>query len=496
MFKNFYDLLEFNKNNFGSKTALICENEKLSYSDLYLEVSKIRNFLLELGVKSGDKVGILLKNSNSFIALFLAIGSIGAVPVPINIFFKSSEIDYVLKDSSAKFLFTSKDFKKNLSPNEDIIFIEKMHNLLTKPNFNKFDTSNSLANIIYTSGTSSNPKGVMLTYDNIFSNLNDCKIAFGVNNKDRFIVYLPMFHSFTLSVGVLLPLFLGASIVVIKSVFPFSNIIKQILLKRVSVFLGIPAIYLALSKAKLPWYFKLFNNLKYFICGSAPLAKSTIEEFNKKFPKALLCEGYGLSECSPVVSVNTKKDYRVTSVGKPLPSIEVKIVDENLIELNKNEIGEIIIKGPNVMSGYLNKPEINDIVLCNGWLRTGDLGRVDNDGFLYIVDRLKDLIISKGINIYPREIEEVVLKFSGIKSCAVVGLKDESLDEEVVLFIEPEENIHIKKEEIFKFLKSKLANYKLPKHIFITKKLPTNATGKVLKRELKANIKEFMRWGI
>nr|MBP6325053.1 AMP-binding protein [Sulfurospirillum sp.] len=299
------------------------------------------------------------------------------------------------------------------------------------------------------------------------------------------------FHSFTLSIMVLLPMFTCSSIVIVRSVFPFANVLKQTLLKQVTIFLGVPTLYNALLKAKIPWYFMWFNKVRIFISGSAPLSEQSLNEFNAKFKNATLLEGYGLSECSPAVCVNRLDWQKPLSVGLPLPSYEVKIVNDEMMEVKTDVVGEIMVKGDCVMQGYLNHPDATDETIVNGWLLTGDLGKKDEDGFIYIVDRKKDLIISKGINIYPREIEEVIYKYEGVDATAVVGLRDEQTkDEDVLAFIQPKEGVELNEMEIRKYLKNHLANFKLPRHIYFVEELPKNATGKVLKRVLKEKVNE------
>lgn len=362
----------------------------------------------------------------------------------------------------------------------DIIAQNEKFELKLAPNLD------DISHIVYTSGTTGRPKGAMLTYRNIFSNVQLCAKRMSLTSKDRFIVYLPMFHSFTLTIMVILPIYLGATLVVVKSVFPFSNVLKQVLLRKVTIFLGIPSIFTALAKAKIPWYFRILNRVRIFISGSSPLSEATIGAFHKKFPRAAILEGYGLSECSPVVSVNPPKKEKVLSVGPALDEYQIKIVDENMMEVINGEVGEVIVKGDSVMKGYYNNPSETNLTIINGWLKTGDLGKLDSQGYLYIVDRLKDLIISKGINIYPREIEEVILKFSQVGAVAVIGVKDgKKEDEEVLAFIELKEGEKLDAKELEKYLKEHLANYKIPKYIYFTDQLPKNATGKVLKRVLK-----------
>jgi long-chain acyl-CoA synthetase len=264
----------------------------------------------------------------------------------------------------------------------------------------------------------------MLSNKNLLSNIEFARKLIEVTPKDRVIVFLPMFHSFTFTVGVIMPLYVGGSMVIIKSLQPFSNIFKQTLTRRVTLFFGIPSVYNALAKAKLPWYFMWFNKLRAFISGAAALQPKTLEAMSNKFKRATLLEGYGLSEASPVVSVNTFEKQKAKSVGRALAGYEIKIVDENMVELPRGTVGDIITTGDNIMQGYLGRPEATAETIVGGWLLTGDMGYMDEEDFLFIVDRKKDLIISKGINIYTRENEEVIDTFDGIKATAVVGIID------------------------------------------------------------------------
>ncbi|MCJ7764947.1 MAG: AMP-binding protein, partial [Thiovulaceae bacterium] len=326
------------------------------------------------------------------------------------------------------------------------------------------------------------------SYRNLFSNMIGGAERFKVTGRDRFIVYLPMFHAFTFTVMVLLPFFTRSSFVIIPKLLPFSNIIKQTLLKRVTIFMGVPDIYNALIRTKLPWYFMWFNNVRLFISGASALSEETLNRFNRLFGRATMLEGYGLSECSPVVSVNPMEKQKPMSTGTVLAGYEVKIVDNEMLEVPLGQIGEIIVKGDNVMLGYLNRPEATEETVINGWLRTGDLGKMDDEGYLYIVDRIKDLIISKGINIYPRQIEEELMKLPYIRLAAVIGVLDPNSGEVPIAYVELEDEVDeksVSSNSIKKDLKAVLANFKVPKNVVIVKELPKTATGKVLKRKIK-----------
>ncbi len=508
-YNNFYELVYFHAKNSPKNIALFDGNKKITYEELKSKIDSFARFMELIGTKRDDKVGILTINSPEFIISFLAANKIGAIAVPINTFLKEEEIVYILNDSKAKLLIASSKFSQNVEnlfnqtdikkiiwegdyknlDEKNISFSEILSNITSKREKSFNYHIDDIATIIYTSGTTGKPKGAILSFRNIFSNILGIKKLLTITPKDRFIVYLPMFHSFTLTVTILMPLYFGSSIVIIRSIMPFSNIIKQVLLKRVTIFTGVPDVYNALSKAKLPWYFHWFNKVKFYVSGAAPLSEDTLKRFNHKFKKAKLLEGYGLSECSPVVAVNRPQKQKPKSVGPAIPGVEVKIVNEDMVELSCNEIGEIIVKGDNVMRGYLNRLEDTNDTIINGWLKTGDLGYMDEDGYIYIVDRKKDLIISKGINIYPREIEEILMNNPFIKAAAVIGKKDEKNGEIPVAYIELEEGANVNENEIKKYLKEHLANFKIPKSIYFVDELPKNATGKVLKRVLKERLK-------
>jgi long-chain acyl-CoA synthetase len=513
-YQNFYEMIEQNAKDSPNKTLLLFDDKKTSNKQLKEKVDKISSFLHVQGIKAEDKVGLIIANGEEFIVSFLAVARLGAICIPINTFLKHEEFENIINDAHAKMVISYPAYAKETRGLLNNTSIEK---ILWTEEYEKYDEQNlsyleaiekqeilplhikvkidDLVSIVYTSGTTGKPKGAMLSYKNIFSNMVGAKIILDVSPKDRVIVYLPMFHSFTLTIMVLLPIYFKASIVLIRSVFPFSNILKQTLLKRVTIFLGVPTVYNALLKAKIPWYFMWFNKVRIFVSGSAPLSEKTLRDFTAKFKRAKLLEGYGLSECSPGVAINRLDIQKPLSVGAALPGYEIKIVDEEMIELKTKEVGEIIVKGDCVMQGYYEKEDATAETLINGWIKTGDLGYLDEDKYLFIVDRKKDLIISKGINIYPREIEEILYGLEDINAAAVVGVKNDIGDEDIVAFIEYKDDVKVKLNDIQikKYLKEHLANFKIPKDVFFIDDMPKNATGKVLKRVLKENIDKYIK---
>ncbi len=514
-YNNFYELLEKNTKEKKNKIVLLTQESKITNKQLQDSVDKFARFLEVSGIKHGDKIAMVMPNSEYFIIALFAITKLGGVAVPINNFLKKDELEYIIDNCKAKILVTAKSFEKELidilkkTEVEKIIWSENRENL-DENNFcfdevlNTTNVHETISNppilddtavIIYTSGTTGKPKGAMLSYRNILSNAITGSHRIKVTSKDRCIVYLPMFHSFTLSIMILLPVYNNASIVIVKSIFPFSEVLKQTLFKRVTVFLGAPQIYNALNKAKIPWYFMWFNSIRVFVSGSAPLSQKVLSDFKKKFKNSVMAEGYGLSECSPAVSINPLDTQKVLSVGLPLDGYEVKVVDDEFIEIATGEIGELIVKGDCVMQGYFNNPEATDNTIVNGWLKTGDLAKVDEEGYIYIVDRKKDLIISKGVNVYPREIEELIYKLEDVDSTAVIGISDdETKDEKIVAFIELKEQKQntLDEKKVKHFLKEHLANFKIPKHIYFINQMPKNAMNKVLKRKLKEDLSKYI----
>ncbi len=499
-------MISSNARSQAKKTLVFINDEKISNLEFLHRVDTFARFLSHSGIGNDDKVALITPNSLEFLITFFAVGKVGGVVVPVNNMLKEEEYTYILNDAEAKMLVTSSKFAAQTEKLQETTGIETtvwiddlpkqegknflFSEVMAIPNeggdVNADKSIDELAVLIYTSGTTGHPKGAMLSYKNIFSNLHGAQERFDLNKKDRFIVYLPMFHSFTLSISVLVPIFIRGSLIIIPSVLPFSNIIKQTLLKRVTVFLGIPDVYNALVRAKLPWYFLWFNSVRAFVSGGAALSEDTLTKFNTIFSRAKMLEGYGLSECSPAVAINPVSKQKPLSIGLPLDGYEVKIVDEEMVEVPVGQVGELIVKGDCVMMGYWKRPTATDETIINGWVRTGDLGKVDEEGYIYIVDRKKDLIISKGINIYPREIEEVLYHHPSIKAAAVIGIKDDHSGEIPIAYVElDEEQEPVSESDIKSYLKQHLANFKIPKSISFLDELPKNATGKVLKRVLK-----------
>ncbi|UCB57508.1 MAG: long-chain fatty acid--CoA ligase [Candidatus Omnitrophota bacterium] len=498
-------LLEESARKFSWRRCLISAEGNYSYHSLNKEVNQLAFALKEkLGVKKGDKVAILLNNCPQFIIALFAILKAQGVCVPLNVFLSSNELNYVLKDSRSKLLISSTDFLEVLHklPPKKVILTDKeapgeifqndrffywdkvlMKNRSGNP-FLAIDPE-SLALLLYTSGTTGFPKGVMLSHRNIYSNVLASVSALEIKPQERFLLLLPMFHSFTLTVCIFIPIYAGARIAIIKSVRPFQKVLRSVLLNRITIIVGIPQLFDILQGINLPAIFRMFLRVRVCISGAAPLSVETLRRFNEKFKSISLLEGYGLTESAPVVSLNPLRGLRKPgSIGLPLPGVETKIIREDESEANRGETGELIVKGPNIMLGYFNHPEQTKETIKGGWLFTGDMAKIDNDGYIYIVGRKKEMILVHGMNVYPSEIENILKTHPKIKEVAVIGKRDKSKGELLLAFIVLHKDASISEKEIRDYCRGKIANYKIPRLIEFREDLPKTPTGKVLKRKL------------
>ena len=474
-----------------NKTAIFWDETEFSFSHAHSVAKCLANRLKDqCDLQSGDRVALWLKNCPEFVFSLFGILLGEGVVVSINSFLTPDEVGFIVKDCDAKVVIsevsmaegTAKLIKDN--PSLQLIEVESLNQ--SEPNdsldFSLLEqASEDLALIIYTSGTTGKPKGAMLSNYNLMSNVEAIVEAADIVIEDRMAVLLPMFHSFTMTVGLLLPMTRGLSIVAIKSLNPPKNIITEIIQHRATVMPAIPQLYRAFVNITIP------SRLPLRVCfsGAAPLPIEVLNAFNENVGIPLL-EGYGLSETSPVACMNPLYGERKAgSVGLPLRGVEFQIRNDDDLILPVNEPGEICIKGHNVMMGYWNNYEATEASIKDGWLLTGDIGHLDDDGYLYITDRKKDMLLVNGINVYPREVEEVIYQFEGVSEVAVVGINDPRKGDLVVACIVPSEEAEIDESGLKEFLKTKLAAYKLPRKVMIMESLPRNATGKILKTKLR-----------
>jgi long-chain acyl-CoA synthetase len=502
------ELLSFSAKKHQHRIAIAFGQKKITYKALNDSADKLAAGLLALGIKQNDRVALFLDNCPEFVIAYFAILKASAVVVPINYMLKMEEAKFILEDSATVCLITSAvyvDMAQELRTR-----IDSLKYLVTTtkaktdiPDFNSIKKENTenlskvssnpadLAIILYTSGTTGFPKGAMLSHFNLISNAMDSTAAIKANHRDTFICILPLFHSFAATVCMNMPLLAGAKMVILKSVRSFKRIIRSIRRNRVTVFVAVPSIYNILKDMKLHKIFhspliKLFNPIRICISGAAALPVETLKAFENKFRIPLL-EGYGLTEASPVVTLNPMRGVRKAgSTGVALSrNIELKVVNDKGEPLKTGEIGELLVRGPNVMRGYYNQKQASAEALKDGWLYTGDMTRLDQEGYVYIVGRKKEMVNVRGLNVYPREIEEVLYQNPKVKEAAVIGIPDTHKGEVPKAFVVLKENTTATEGELASYLRERLAAFKIPKHIELRPSLPKNTTGKILKRVLK-----------
>ena len=474
------------------KKALFWGEQEFTYADLLKETARVAGHLQQrLGVKAGDRVGLWLKNCPEFIPALFGILQAGAVVVPINNFLKAAEVSFILADAEADVLITDAALAEYLPaltasrPQLQCVRVEDYVSGAigeTSPAHPPRRKQADLAVIIYTSGTTGRPKGAMLSHGNLLHNVESCRLVLKYVHGDRMAVLLPMFHSFMLTVGVFLPLLVGGSIVLIRSLHPPRNVLHEINLREATVLPAIPQFFRSLVSAPVP---VSLPSLRMCISGAAPLPAQVLAEFEAKFPFPLI-EGYGLSEASPVVTKNPLDGTRKAgSIGKAIPHVEVSIQDEAGKMLGPGEIGEVCVRGGNVMLGYWKQPDETAKVMRADWLLTGDIGYRDAEDYFFITDRKKDMLLVNGINVYPREIEEVMYQFPGVKEVSVIGVPDARKGEQPLAYVAPNDGTVLDEKALLNFLRTKLADYKIPRKIVIVAALPRNATGKILKTALR-----------
>lgn len=488
-----------------------------SYAEFDATVSRLASALEDLGVEKGDHVAFLLGNTPHFLLSLYATMRLGATAIPINPIYTPDEISYIIHNSDAKAViaigqllplvekaasaFTSVEHYIVCETEQDTAekvaklpeqLKSKVHlfselvmgstGALTPVEVEEDDT----AIILYTSGTTGSPKGAMLTHKNLYSNAKDVADYLGFQAGDRVVATLPVFHVFALTVVVNAPLVRGAEILLVPRFSPGDvfNLIRE---KKATVFAGVPTMYNFLYQ--YPEGKKEdFASVRLAISGGSSLPVALLHNFEEKFD-VRVSEGYGLSEASPVTCFNPIERDRIPgSIGTSIVNVENKVVNELGEEVPDGEVGELIVRGPNVMKGYYKMPEETAVALRDGWLYTGDLARRDESGYFYIVDRKKDLVIVGGYNVYPREVEEVLFEHKDIVEAAVIGVPDLDFGEAVHAFVVLKEGVEEDREALIDYCARKLAKYKVPKQIEFLEELPKNTTGKILRRSLSDHV--------
>lgn len=495
---NLSENLKVSASKFPSHTSIVFMGQRITYAQLDQLVDHFAACLQASGIKKGDHVALLLGNSPQFIVAYYGILRTGAVVVPVNPLYAADEIAFILSDCQVKAVVALKRLQPLFDRLQEhlyhlglIIYDDNAEEGGIFADFlgahdRKFVTpdmvENDLAVILYTSGTTGHPKGAMLTHKNLSSNAESCVQFFGVNSSDRFVVTLPMFHVFCMTICLNAPVLSGAQLIVIPKFSPIEavSIIRK---EQATIFAGVPTMYNFLLQ--LPHITeKDFSSIRVCASGGAPMPVSLLKKFEERFYVTIV-EGYGLSEASPVTAFNPLTGKRkLGSIGHSIPGVTNKVVNEDGNEVPRGEIGELIVKGPNVMVGYFGMLEATKAALNKGWLYTGDMARMDEEGYIYIVDRKKDMIIVGGYNVYPREVEEILYQHPSVREAAVIGVPDTAYGEAVKAFIATNDN-QLTSADILLFCREKLIKYKIPTEIKIVDSLPKNSTGKILRKALK-----------
>ena len=464
--------------------AVFDEGRRTTYAQLKQGIKKYRNRLYELGIRQGDRVGIFSRNSAEFIYAYFATASLGAINVPINFQLSPRETAYILQNAGVEHLLTNEpiqfDEPINVTQHDIATFADK--DSPDAPDFPDNLDENAPCAIIYTSGTTGNPKGAVLSHKNLVHNAWQCSV-FKCSRECKSICVLPMYHCFGWTCIVLNSFYRGASVYVLR-VFKPKDMIDMIREEGITDMIIVPSIFKLVTALAKPEDFK---TIRFAMSGGTTLPDKIVQEFTKKFGLAV-AEGYGLSEASPCVFLTTHGEERQGSCGKMLDGEEIRIVDENGNDVAPGEVGEVLVRGGQVMLEYWKNPQATaETIDADGWLHTGDVGKVDADGYYYIVNRIKEMIISMGENIYPREVEEVVYKFKGIKDAAVIGVDDKLRGQVGACFFEVQDGATVDVRELKKFLQKNLALYKIPREFHQLDEIPRTSTGKISKRTILEN---------
>lgn len=503
---------------YPNQPALIFKGHHWSYEEMDQAVERLALSLSRRGIKFGDRVSIDMPNSALWVISFFALMRLGCTVVQTNPMYVENELKAQLSDAQATAVISIPQLLPRLQAIQkevglQFIIIDGLIALGMKESDNVLDLTQLMqeesgsieapwpqinaaldpAVLQYTGGTTGKSKGVMLSHTNLVANaLQIWEWIQGKEGEEKILIVLPLFHIYALSVGMNLAILTGSSMVLLPK-FDSEEVLNQITTERPTLFPGAPTMYVALINYPRIKEYDL-SSLRASISGSAPLPIEVALKFGE-LTGGRLVEGYGLSEASPVTHVNPLTRLKVGSIGVAVPNTEAKIVDlaTGKEVLAPNEVGELVVSGPQVMLGYWQKAAETQEVLREGWLHTGDLAKMDEEGYFYIVDRKKDMIITGGYNVYPREVEEILYKHPAIQEVACAGIPDSYWGEKIKAYIVLKEGRKISEEEILSFLKGELASYKIPKEIEIRDSLPRTAVGKVLRRLLIEEEKEKLR---
>jgi long-chain acyl-CoA synthetase len=483
---------------FPAHPAVIFGDRTLCYAELEAAVNRAGHGLRELGVAQGDRVALFLPNIPEFAIAYLAAQKLGAIAVSVNVMLTTEELRYVLEDSGAKVLLTTEALLAQARPLvgdlpalRHVILCEGAAEGLStlaelcagKPaTLRAADLDRDAPSaILYTSGTTGRQKGATLSHGNVVSNMYAVQHCLRTAPADRLLLFLPLFHCFGQNFVLNAGLNAGATLVLHRRFDP-QAVLASVERDGVTIFLAVPTVYIGLLGAGVPP--ERLARVRLFFSAAATLPVDVADQWRTRFGRSIL-EGYGLTETSPFASFNHEHAHRPGSVGTPIENVEMRIVDEAGAPVPPGSWGEIVIRGPNVMLGYWNRPQDTARAIQDGWFRTGDIAYEDEAGYFHLVDRSKDMINSAGLKIWPREVEEVLYRHPAVGECAVIGVPDPSKGEAVKAFVALRRDAALSEEEALAFCRAHMATYKVPRAVEFVTELPKSATGKILKRVLR-----------
>ncbi len=499
---NLAENLERSAYYFPDHLSILQDDRKISYLEFNKESNRVATALIKLGIQRGDHVALYAPNSYEWLAFYFGVLKAGAVAVTLPSALTKSELTRLLDDARPKVLFTVDGKLDGLGDRRDQPYMEKVVSTggdipygrlleIGSPSFKAIDRDRKdTAAILYTGGTTGIPKGVMLTHENIKSSVHNVSHFERSSQKDRALCFLPPNHIFA-QIHIMGSMIYAGGSVVIQPFFDLERVLDAIGRYQITKFYGVPTIYFRLLQIEA--LKEKLGAVNYCFSAAASMPAEIVREWKSR-THLNIHESYGMTETATMVTYNHYIRHVVGSIGTPVNIVEVQIRDPNGNVLGPKEEGEICIRGPNVMKGYLNNPEETRAVFWGDWLRSGDIGVFDEEGYLYIIDRIKDMIITGGENVYPREIEEILYKRPEVGECSVIGLPDKEYGERVTACIvlkqkgQPLDLVELKSS-----LKTHLASFKVPKDFIIVDELPKGSTGKTLKRELKRQIMDKLK---
>jgi long-chain acyl-CoA synthetase len=494
---NIFDSLERANNESPNKEALIFKGQSTSYRELYDQACRLSAALSKrFNLTRGERAALFLSNIPEFIIAYYAIQRLGGIAVSLNVMLKRDEVDFILRDSGAQLIVSVPSLLEQAPDNmptlKGVISVGatnrsgcvQFSDLLSESapetplaNLGRDDG----AAILYTSGTTGKPKGVLLTHNNLKFNAEATNRATQMTADDRLLCFLPLFHCFGQNFIMNSAVETGAALILHERFVP-NEILESVLANRATIFLAVPAVYIRFLDQ--PDIEKYLRSIRYYFTAAAPMPVGVARRWRERFGK-IIYEGYGLTETSPFASYNHASEYRYGSVGTALEGVAMRVANDKGEALPPGEIGEIAIKGPNVMKGYYNRPQETAEAIRDGWFFSGDIGKLDKEGYVYLVDRVKDMVNVSGFKVWPREVEEVLAKHEGVVEAAVIGIPDPVSGEAVKAFVVKKAGARLTEKEVIDFCRDRIAVYKARREVEFIDALPRNPSGKVLKRELR-----------